>query len=150
MKSKSAPSSGMLFRGFGSIVAGSTVRHNQALRGGVPAPYATMRNPMPPSPVTAELGGKVYQAQCASCHGETGLGDGPASRALTPPPAQLGWIARIRPAQRDGFLYWAIAEGGQPFGTGMPSFKGKLSDDDIWSVIGYIQARLPQPKAAGR
>jgi mono/diheme cytochrome c family protein len=30
------------------------------------------------------------------------------------------------------------------FGTGMPAFKDALSSDDIWAVIAYLQARLPQ------
>lgn len=37
-----------------------------------------------------------------------------------------------------------IAEGGAQFGSAMPAFKDVLSRDDIWAVIAYIQARLPQ------
>jgi mono/diheme cytochrome c family protein len=41
-------------------------------------------------------------------------------------------------------MYWTIAEGGASFGTGMPAFKDALSSDDIWAVIAYVQARLPE------
>jgi len=41
-------------------------------------------------------------------------------------------------------MYWTIAEGGTAFGTAMPSFKEALSKEDIWAVIAYIQARMPQ------
>ena len=47
-------------------------------------------------------------------------------------------------AQWDSFMYWTIAEGGAQFGSAMPAFKDALSKDDIWAVIAYIQARLPQ------
>jgi mono/diheme cytochrome c family protein len=47
-------------------------------------------------------------------------------------------------------MYWTIAEGGAPFGTAMPSFKGKMSEGDTWSVISYIQSELPKYANTGR
>lgn len=137
----------LLFGGYASIVAGSAVRHHVALEGAIPRPYAELRNPLPPTAQNAQRGAAVYEASCASCHGVTGLGEEPASHALNPPPAHLAWIAKLRRSRWDPFMYWSIAEGGAPFGTDMPSFKGKLTNGDIWSVIGYIQARLPKARA---
>src|SRR3990172_11215720 len=40
-------------------------------------------------------GQAVYSANCATCHGESGQGDGPASVGLEPPPADLAdgtWV----------------------------------------------------------
>src|SRR4051794_5762629 len=34
-------------------------------------------------------GAEVYQANCASCHGGAGMGDGPLARGLEPKPADL-------------------------------------------------------------
>lgn len=34
-------------------------------------------------------GARLYQTLCASCHGVTGGGDGPAAGALTPPPTDI-------------------------------------------------------------
>jgi mono/diheme cytochrome c family protein len=141
---------GWLFRGYSTLVAGSTVRHNAVLKGGIPAPYEGLRNPLPPTRQNAQRGASVYTVQCASCHGVTGLGDGPEAHRTNPPPAELGWLTKVPPSRRDGFMFWSIAEGGDRFGTGMPAYKGKLSDEDIWAVIGYIQARLPAPKGAAR
>jgi mono/diheme cytochrome c family protein len=42
------------------------------------------------------------------------------------------------------FMYWTIAEGGASFGTAVPAFKDALSNDEIWAVIAYLQAHLPQ------
>lgn len=134
--------------GFGYIVGGSPLRHQLGVTGQIPAAYATLKNPLPPTLQNAQLGAAIYDANCASCHGATGLGDGPAARKLKTPPAQLGWLVKIPPSKRDAFMYWSIADGGEHFRTEMPSYKGKLTDEKIWAVIGYIQARLPIPKAA--
>lgn len=129
--------------GYGYIVGGSPLRHHLGVTGQIPAAYANLKNPVSPTSQSAQLGAAVYDADCASCHGATGLGDGPASRTLTPPPAQLGWIAKIPPSKREAFMYWSIVDGGRRFKTAMPAYAGKLTDEKIWSVIGYIQARLP-------
>lgn len=47
----------------------------------------------------------------------------------------------------ESYLYWTIAQGGAPFGTAMPAFEETLSADEIWSVVHFLQADLPQ--AAG-
>jgi mono/diheme cytochrome c family protein len=49
-----------------------------------------------PDPVLAELGRDVFVRRCASCHGESGQGDGPAAGALRTPPADLTRIAARR------------------------------------------------------
>lgn len=139
---------GAMFSGYGSIAMGSVVRHNLALKGKIPAPFATMHNPLPATPQNARRGQAIYEAQCAACHGESGLADGPESHNLTPTPAELGWITRLPMKRWDPFMYWSIAENGKRFGTDMPEFKGKLSSEEIWSVVGYIQARLPKPAGA--
>lgn len=150
MTNRRGSTGGILFGGYASVVPGSTVRHRIGLNGGIPAAYANARNPLPPTLQNAQRGAAVYDAHCASCHGATGLGDGPASRTLIPPPAQLGWLLKLRPSRWDPFMYWTVVEGGQPLGTAMPSYKGKLADEQIWSAIGYIQARLPKATAAVR
>ena len=140
-------SSGPFMRGYASLVPGSTVRHHVGLKGGIPAPYTNLHNPLPATPQNAQRGQAVFEAQCASCHGATGLGDGAAAEKLVPPPAQLGWLAKVPASRRDAFIYWSIAEGGLPIGSGMPPFKGKLSDEEMWAVTGYSEGRLPKPNA---
>ena len=53
-------------------------------------------------------------------------------------------------SQWDGFMYWTVEDGGAQFGTTMPAHQQKLSSEDAWSVIAYVQARLPAPGAGGR
>jgi mono/diheme cytochrome c family protein len=126
------------------MMGGSMPRHHQAMMSGVPAPYNGLTNPLPRTRKTVERGATVYAESCASCHGPTGRGDGAAGRNLSPPPGNLAWLSQMPMAQWDPFMYWTVAEGGASFGTGMPAFKDALSSDDIWAVIAYLQARLPQ------
>ena len=103
----------------------------------IPAEYAGKTNPLGSDAATA--GKTVYEANCASCHGEDGRGDGPVGQALTPPAANLvdatGQFA-------DDFIHYRIAEGGamDPYNSAMPSFKGVLSEDEIWQVVSYIDS----------
>ncbi len=134
---------GMMGRGMMGGMMGSMARHHYAMMNGVPSPYSSMSNPLPRTSKTVERGRIVYEQNCSSCHGTTGLGDGEAARGLSPPPANLALLSQMPMAQWDPFMYWTVAEGGSQFGTAMPAFKGGLSKDDTWAVIAYIQAHLP-------
>jgi mono/diheme cytochrome c family protein len=124
--------------------AGSMPRHQLAMMWGVPEPYRSLSNPLPQSRTTVNRGAVIYTENCASCHGVTGAGDGEAGHDLTPPPGNLAWLSQMPVVKWDPFMYWTVAEGGVQFGTAMPAFRDVLSKDDIWAVIAYIQARLPQ------
>ena len=127
----------------GQGMMGSMPRHHQAMMSGVPAPYNSLRNPLPRTRETVDRGAAVYNQSCASCHGATGEGDGEAGRNLSPPPGNLAWLSQMPMAQWDPFMFWTVAEGGAQFGSAMPAFKDALPKDDIWAVIAYIQAQLP-------
>jgi mono/diheme cytochrome c family protein len=45
------------------------------------------------SPERGEHGSSVFRTYCASCHGETGRGDGPLAQSLRRPPPDLTGIA---------------------------------------------------------
>ena len=104
----------------------------------VPDQYANKTNPFNGKADAAEAGKAVYQANCASCHGDKGLGDGPAGANLNPKPAPLAEPAKNDP---DGELLWLISEGvpaGEP-GSTMPAWKGVLTEDQIWQVVTYLR-----------
>lgn len=87
----------------------------------------------------AERGGRIYAAQCAECHGETGQG-------ITAP--SLGDQALLAHAS-DHFLRYAIANGRD--GTPMKAFSDTLSDEDINGVVAYLRSQAsgwsPNPPA---
>jgi len=103
-----------------------------------PAEYAGKSNPYGSEAATVEAGQVLYQKNCLTCHGEHGMGDGPAAGGLNPKPQPLAVNQENLP---DDYLYWRISEGGlrAPFSSAMPSWKVTLSEEDIWQVISYIR-----------
>ncbi len=50
-------------------------------------------------------------------------------------PASNFTDAKIMRPQTDGELFWKISEGRDP----MPSFKGQLTDTQIWQLVNYVR-----------
>ena len=103
-----------------------------------PEDYAGKKNPFEGNSKRAELGHKLFEADCASCHGLSARGDGPVAASQNPKPGNL---AEDESELSDDYLYWRIAEGGliKPFRSGMPAWKGLLTEDQIWEIITYIR-----------
>lgn len=96
--------------------------------------------PVPMSPTKTpdlQIGAKLYAAQCASCHGIKGGGDGPLAASLNPPPIALSDHERAQ--ERSVFALQQIVSHGVA-GTSMPAF-GQLSDDDRWAIV-YFASTL--------
>ncbi len=122
------------------------LRHTTYMNYGVPADYDGARSTLAPDPETTARGSRIYAAQCASCHGKDGLGDGDAENAVSPSPALLAFMIR-RPIAIDEYLLWSISDGGAQFQSAMPAFRDKLARDEIWAVIAYMRAGFPQTGA---
>jgi mono/diheme cytochrome c family protein len=98
-----------------------------------PPDAARRKNPVPADGASIERGKKVFDANCVSCHGKEGRGDGPAAAALSPKPADLKAMAR---QHSDGDYAWKIANGR----GAMPAWQGVLDDKQIWDVVNYVQS----------
>ena len=77
---------------------------------------------------------QLYTAQCASCHGAEGRGDGPAGQGLEPPPSDFHDPVR-QGSQSLAMLYNTISYGVS--GTDMSGF-GTLSEQDRWALAFYV------------
>lgn len=101
-------------------------------------------SPPPPSqarlvaPEVMELGRRIYDQQCAMCHGEEGKGYPPAY----PPLAGNQSITLYSPVNPIRM----VLNGGYPPGTrknprphGMPPFSHMLTDDEVAAVVTYIR-----------
>lgn len=93
-------------------------------------------NPIPATEDSVAEGAELYQTWCASCHGETGQGDGPVAQTLNPKPADLT-IHSVVGVHSDGRLFLWITDG-YP-GSQMPAFKDFLTEDERWHLVNYIR-----------
>jgi putative copper export protein/mono/diheme cytochrome c family protein len=85
-------------------------------------------------------GGKLFAANCTTCHGTDGQGDGPAAQSLPIRPADL--TAEHLWAHSDGEMYWYISHGFEApqGGITMLGFAGSLSSEGRWDLIDYLRA----------
>lgn len=116
--------------GLAGVVAGVALLFG-ALGSGDSLP---VRNPIPPTQESVAAGYDLYLANCQSCHGERGHGDGPASVGMDPPPADLTVHVPLHP---DRALFEFIRDGVP--GTSMAAQGDRLTDDEMWHLVNYIQ-----------
>ena len=104
----------------------------------IPSEYAGLVNQVTADNGSIARGEEIFQSICATCHGESGQGDGPASISLDPAPADIASIEHMR---SDAYLFYRISEGGNlsPFNSAMPAFKEIYDEDQRWDVINYIR-----------
>ena len=136
----SAPGYGQMgMMGQGNMMMNmSMVRHHFVMMNGIDPRYASKENRLQTSSENIKNGRKLYEQNCAACHGATGLGDGEAGKNLNPRPANIAAFSKM-PMASDGYIYWTITEGGVPVGSAMPPFKGLLREEEIWKIITYLR-----------
>lgn len=84
----------------------------------------------------AAKGKEKFQVFCASCHGSTGIGDGPAAAALNPKPKNLQ-----NTTLSDDQLKTVIQKGGAAVGLSplMPPWEASLNEADVANIVAYIR-----------
>jgi mono/diheme cytochrome c family protein len=92
--------------------------------------------------------GKVlFDANCSSCHGVSGMGDGPVGAALTPAPRDFTLAAFAFDADQNGtpgddrdlvlvIQNGAMKYGGSPLMAPWPT----LTDDQVMDVVAHIRS----------
>jgi high-affinity iron transporter len=78
---------------------------------------------------------QLFAAECASCHGDVGGGDGPAAQGMEPPPRNFH--AGPVMDQSSPFKFYNALELGIA-GTTMGSFAERLTPAQRWSLAFYI------------
>ncbi len=99
----------------------------------IPAEYRDWTNPKGGSEAKA-AGKLIYEVNCVSCHGDTGLGDGPAGGSLVPAPVNF---YELNPLVGEDYYYFVIREGVP--GTSMVPWKNTLKEEEIYQVVAYVR-----------
>ncbi len=87
---------------------------------------------MTASAAAADDAGKMtFEANCSVCHGEDGSGDTPIGMSLMIPDLRSDDVQKLSDAE----LIAIVTNGKDP----MPSFKDKLTADEIKGVVGYVR-----------
>ena len=100
-------------------------------------PGRTLANPVERTAASVERGAALFAANCASCHGEAGAGDGPLADSLPAPPANFTVHVPFHP---DGVLFAWISDGIR--GTGMPAWSPQLSDQERWDLVNFLRSEF--------
>lgn len=106
------------------------------------AAAGTQGAPPPRAPgVAVRNGASLYAQNCAACHGERGMGDGPNARYLPSRPAVHADSVTMS-ARSDDRLFDAVSGGGYPVGRSamMPAFGATLTRAEIWLVVRHMRA----------
>ena len=99
----------------------------------VPAKFKTMKNAVKSDDASIKVGKDLYNKNCSSCHGKTGLGDGPKAKGLDTFPGDFSKADFQSLA--DGDLFYKIKTGRDE----MPKYEGKIDDESIWSMVNYMK-----------
>ncbi|MCF6337266.1 MAG: c-type cytochrome [Gammaproteobacteria bacterium] len=91
------------------------------------------------TPAAVSLGEKVYTENCSVCHGDNGNSAIWAQNGLNPAPRDFTSPEAQNELTRDRML--RSVTNGRP-GTGMVSYKKRLSKDEIAAVVGFIRFKF--------
>ena len=95
-----------------------------------------LKNPLAPDDMLSLGNGRrLFETNCAACHGATGQGDGPVGKVFAPTPANLTGQDSPVARKSDGSFYHWTAVGK----TTMPPFGMRLAPVEIWDVVNYLR-----------
>ncbi len=100
------------------------------------ADAARLVNPEKATPESIARGKNRFTIYCATCHGETGVGDGPVGKKYVTPTDLTSDYVRTKP---DGDIFYTITHGGLAI---MPSYEESVPPEDRWNIINYIKHGL--------
>ena len=108
---------------------------------------AHAKDPIPPkkTPELLNQGKKLYEQNCAPCHGAKGDGKGPAGLALKPPPRTFNLpLSQWTYSKGDLKKVFEVITKGIP-NTAMVKWD-HLSEQERWALVYYV-AEFPASKA---
>ena len=93
-----------------------------------------LKNTLPSTPENLARGKALFLTNCAPCHGESGLGNGPVAHLLKDQPKSL--VTGQSKDLPDGYIYGVIRNGI----VLMPSYADAMSSSERWQVVLYVRS----------
>jgi mono/diheme cytochrome c family protein len=115
-------------------VTGTAVAGFQVSYAALPATIDSMApipNPTPASDVSLANGRKYFQINCSPCHGEKGMGDGPATQFGMP---GINLMTDVTKGRTDGYIFGMIRNG-----RGLMPPYNRIEEMDRWDVVNYLR-----------
>jgi mono/diheme cytochrome c family protein len=109
----------------------------------VPDEAKQRANPLTSSDAILQSVRPLYHEKCASCHGESGRGDGHDASLYDPGPTNFTDTKRMT-GVTDGELFYKLSQGRKP----MPSFKKRLTEDQRWRLVLLLRSFASAPAAS--
>ena len=106
-----------------------------------------LKNPVRFTEVSTERGKKMYNTQCALCHGSKGDGKGDLAEDMKLNLPDFTKPDTLR-GRTDGEIFTIIGAGKDP----MPGQAGRMTDTQRWNLVNYLRAlsgKVPE-KATGK
>jgi mono/diheme cytochrome c family protein len=101
-------------------------RHGSLVQQAAPK-FVKLRNPYEGDQEAVEAGRKLFDRECAICHGKDARGAGKA------PPLVMPDVYRAAP----GALFWVLRNGSLK--RGMPSY-AHLPEQQRWQIVSYLKS----------
>jgi mono/diheme cytochrome c family protein len=105
-------------------------------------------NPVASTPESLATGKRIYDSNCAGCHGNVAQGAVKAGTIISIIEEQNGRQPpdltddRWDHGSSDGEIFTVVKKGLPP--TMMPGFDGGIADNDIWNIVNYLRSLRPQ------
>lgn len=109
-----------------------------AMRRSVALRARAVEVPVLDDPKLVALGRRRFDEYCVPCHGGPGVARAPAAMGMTPLPENLVQTGREWTAAE---VYWTVKHGIKM--TGMPAWKYRLSEEELWAVVAFVTRELP-------
>lgn len=101
-------------------------------------------NPVPLNDANLIAGIQLFAEHCAICHGNAKGAASPLAQGEYPEPPQLATDGVED--DPEGWTYWKVAHGIR--WSGMPAWKGRLDDKQIWTLALFLKHMDKLPPAA--
>ena len=100
----------------------------------IPEKYVTMKNPTYSNKENLLIGKALYSKHCKSCHGKTGVGDGPKGDDFD---SDIGdFSSKEFHGQPEGVIFYKSYIGRDD----MPNYEKKIPDPmDMWFIVNYMR-----------